>query len=116
LIEQQHGNLTAGLEKEYKSLPITKVYGERSIEVAALLTVSGGFLDVFTYIGHGGVFANNDDRQCNILGISAVTANCSIQCICNAHYCIPAGHIDSLSHAITNCIKTLSETCTNLPP
>ena len=28
------------------------------LEVAALLSVSGGFLDAFTYVGHGPVFVN----------------------------------------------------------
>ena len=32
---------------------------DNSIKVAVLLTVAGGFLDAFTYVGHGGVFANS---------------------------------------------------------
>jgi uncharacterized membrane protein YoaK (UPF0700 family) len=31
---------------------------ERSLRVALLLTAAGGFLDAFTYVGHGRVFAN----------------------------------------------------------
>jgi uncharacterized membrane protein YoaK (UPF0700 family) len=38
--------------------PQVQVYSDNSAEVAVLLTISGGFLDVFTYIGHGHVFAN----------------------------------------------------------
>jgi uncharacterized membrane protein YoaK (UPF0700 family) len=31
---------------------------EETLAVASLLSLSGGFLDAFTYVGHGGVFAN----------------------------------------------------------
>lgn len=37
--------------------------------VAALLTLSGGFLDAFAYVGHGGVFANTMTGNVALLGI-----------------------------------------------
>jgi len=49
-------------------LPV-QVYSDNSIEVAALLTLSGGFLDVFTYVGHGGVFANSMTGNVVFLGM-----------------------------------------------
>jgi uncharacterized membrane protein YoaK (UPF0700 family) len=48
-----------------------QVYSDNSIEVAALLTLSGGFLDVFTYVGHGGVFANSMTGNIVFLGMYA---------------------------------------------
>ncbi len=41
----------------------------RSRVVAVLLTLSGGFLDAFTYVGHGGVFANAMSGNIALLGI-----------------------------------------------
>jgi uncharacterized membrane protein YoaK (UPF0700 family) len=37
--------------------------------VAALLTCSGGFLDAFTYVGHGHVFANSMSGNVVLLGV-----------------------------------------------
>ncbi|WP_322028928.1 YoaK family protein [Paraburkholderia sp. J76] len=45
----------------------------RSREVAAMLTLSGGFLDAFTYVGHGGVFANTMTGNVALLGIQTAT-------------------------------------------
>jgi uncharacterized membrane protein YoaK (UPF0700 family) len=59
------------LEKRSQSLASTQVYSDSSIEVAALLTFSGGFLDVFTYLGHGGVFANTMTGNIVFLGMYA---------------------------------------------
>ena len=44
---------------------------ERSLRVAALLTLSGGFLDAFTYVGHGKVFANSMTGNVIFLGFYA---------------------------------------------
>jgi uncharacterized membrane protein YoaK (UPF0700 family) len=52
-----------------------QVYSDSSIEVAALLTLSGGFLDVFTYIGHGHVFANSMTGNIVFLGMYSATGN-----------------------------------------
>jgi len=41
----------------------------RNRSVAMLLTLSGGFLDAFTYVGHGGVFANTMTGNVALLGI-----------------------------------------------
>ncbi|MEX3634537.1 YoaK family protein [Paraburkholderia sp. BR14320] len=41
----------------------------RTRSVAALLTLSGGFLDAFAYVGHGGVFANTMTGNVALLGI-----------------------------------------------
>lgn len=40
------------------------------IEVAALLALSGGFLDVFTFVAHGGVFVNTMTGNIVFLGIN----------------------------------------------
>ena len=39
------------------------------LEVAALLSVSGGFLDAFTYVGHGRVFVNAMTGNVVLLGV-----------------------------------------------
>lgn len=43
--------------------------------VAVLLTLSGGFLDAFTYVGHGHVFANTMTGNVALLGINVATAD-----------------------------------------
>ncbi|TCF97036.1 DUF1275 family protein [Paraburkholderia strydomiana] len=47
----------------------------RSRGVAVLLTLSGGFLDAFTYVGHGGVFANTMTGNVALLGIEVAAGN-----------------------------------------
>ncbi|SMG01936.1 YoaK family protein [Burkholderia singularis] len=42
----------------------------RNLGVAALLTLSGGFLDAYTYVGHGRVFANTMTGNVALLGIN----------------------------------------------
>lgn len=46
---------------------------ERSLLVASLLTVSGGFLDAFTWLSLGGVFANSQTGNVVFLGIDAMS-------------------------------------------
>jgi Na+/H+ antiporter NhaC len=48
---------------------------EDSLPVAALLAASGGFLDAFTYIGQGHVFANAMTGNVVLLGVYAATGN-----------------------------------------
>lgn len=48
---------------------------ENSLPVAALLAASGGFLDAFTYVGHGHVFANAMTGNVVLLGVHAATGN-----------------------------------------
>jgi len=43
--------------------------------VACLLSLSGGFLDAFTYIGHGGVFANAMTGNVVLMGVSATAGD-----------------------------------------
>ena len=43
--------------------------------VGVLLAVAGGFLDVYTYISRGGVFANAQTGNIVLLGISAADGN-----------------------------------------
>ncbi|MDR5824986.1 YoaK family protein [Caballeronia sp. LZ043] len=47
----------------------------RSRGVAVLLTLSGGFLDAFTYVGHGGVFANAMSGNIALLGINVASGD-----------------------------------------
>lgn len=49
------------------SLPAS---ADNSIAVAALLTLSGGFLDAFTYVGHGHVFANAMTGNIVLMGVA----------------------------------------------
>jgi len=44
---------------------------ESSLRVALLLSLSGGFLDAFTYVGHGHVFANAMTGNVILLGVYA---------------------------------------------
>ncbi|MGX1320050.1 uncharacterized membrane protein YoaK (UPF0700 family) [Bradyrhizobium sp. USDA 377] len=46
---------------------------ERSLPVAALLTMSGGFLDAFTWLSLGGVFASSQTGNVVFLGIDALS-------------------------------------------
>ncbi len=48
---------------------------EESLATAALLTFSGGFLDGFTYVGHGHVFANAMSGNVVLLGLAAATGD-----------------------------------------
>ena len=48
-----------------------------TLAVAALLTVSGGFLDAFTYVGHGHVFANAMTGNVVLLGVFGAAGNWS---------------------------------------
>ena len=48
---------------------------EDSLPVAALLAASGGFLDAFTYVAHGHVFANAMTGNVVLLGVYAATGN-----------------------------------------
>lgn len=48
---------------------------EATVEVAALLSLSGGFLDAFTYVGHGEVFANAMTGNVVFLGIFAAAGD-----------------------------------------
>jgi uncharacterized membrane protein YoaK (UPF0700 family) len=45
--------------------------------VAMLLGAAGGFLDAFTWVGHGGVFANAQSGNVVLLGVSLATAQWS---------------------------------------
>jgi uncharacterized membrane protein YoaK (UPF0700 family) len=44
---------------------------EQRLRVATLLSAAGGFLDAFTWIGHGGVFANAQSGNVVLLGLFA---------------------------------------------
>jgi uncharacterized membrane protein YoaK (UPF0700 family) len=46
---------------------------EETLGVAALLAACGGFLDAFTYLGHGHVFANAMTGNVVLLGVDAAT-------------------------------------------
>lgn len=43
---------------------------DNSLSVAALLTLSGGFLDAFSYVGHGHVFANAMTGNIVLMGVA----------------------------------------------
>jgi uncharacterized membrane protein YoaK (UPF0700 family) len=48
---------------------------ESAVAIACLLSLSGGFLDAFAYIGHGGVFANAMTANVVLLGVKAGTGD-----------------------------------------
>ncbi|MGY1489372.1 YoaK family protein [Methylobacillus pratensis] len=48
----------------------TSLPADNSLRVAALLTLSGGFLDAFTFVGHGQVFANAMTGNIVLMGIA----------------------------------------------
>jgi uncharacterized membrane protein YoaK (UPF0700 family) len=48
---------------------------ESSLRVALLLSLSGGFLDAFTYVGHGQVFANAMTGNVILFGVYVAAAN-----------------------------------------
>jgi len=50
---------------------------ESAVAIACLLSLSGGFLDAFTYIGHGGVFANAMTANVVLMGVKAGTGDLS---------------------------------------
>ena len=62
----------------------TKWKGSQTYLTAALLTLSGGFLDAYTYFCRGGVFANAQTGNIVKLGISLAERNGSAM-----HYLIP---------------------------
>jgi uncharacterized membrane protein YoaK (UPF0700 family) len=47
---------------------------ETTLPVATLLSAAGGFLDAFTWVGHGGVFANAQTGNVVLLGVFAATS------------------------------------------
>ncbi len=55
--------------------PSAAVPEESTLEIAALLTLSGGFLDGFTYVGHGQVFANSMTANVVFLGIFSASGD-----------------------------------------
>ncbi len=48
---------------------------ESAVTVACLLSLSGGFLDAFTYVAHGKVFANAMTGNIILLGVSATAGD-----------------------------------------
>lgn len=54
---------------------ILDITPESAVGVACLLSFSGGFLDAFTYIGHGHVFANAMTGNVVLLGVAAAAGD-----------------------------------------
>ena len=52
-----------------------KVQISESIELGILLALSGGFMDAYSYIGRGGVFANAQTGNMVMLGINFMEGN-----------------------------------------
>jgi uncharacterized membrane protein YoaK (UPF0700 family) len=48
---------------------------ESALTIACLLSLSGGFLDAFTYIGHGGVFSNAMTANVVLMGVKGGTGD-----------------------------------------
>jgi uncharacterized membrane protein YoaK (UPF0700 family) len=46
-----------------------------SLHLALLLALAGGFLDAFTFVGHGGVFANAQTGNVVLLAVGAATGH-----------------------------------------
>ena len=47
------------------------------MEIGILLALAGGFLDAYTYITCGGVFANAQTGNIVLMGISAAKGDCA---------------------------------------
>lgn len=65
-------------QSKEKGMEGMKIHLEKASEsyiVGVLLAVAGGFLDVYTYICRGGVFANAQTGNIVLLGISAADGN-----------------------------------------
>jgi uncharacterized membrane protein YoaK (UPF0700 family) len=56
----------------FKKLNFNKLTSE-SVELGILLAIVGGFLDAYTFVGHGGVFANAQTGNVVLMGIEAAT-------------------------------------------
>lgn len=50
-----------------------KKFTSESVELGILLAIVGGFLDAYTFVGHGGVFANAQTGNVVLMGIEAAT-------------------------------------------
>jgi uncharacterized membrane protein YoaK (UPF0700 family) len=48
---------------------------ESALTIACLLSLSGGFLDAFTYVGHGAVFANAMSGNIVLMGVKAAAGD-----------------------------------------
>lgn len=48
-------------------------FTSESVELGILLTIVGGFLDAYTFVGRGGVFANAQTGNVVLMGIEAAT-------------------------------------------
>jgi uncharacterized membrane protein YoaK (UPF0700 family) len=55
----------------------TPISPESTLVVACLLSLSGGFLDAFTYVGHGQVFANAMTGNVVLMGVKAAAGDWS---------------------------------------
>jgi uncharacterized membrane protein YoaK (UPF0700 family) len=56
--------------------PATRLqYRIRTLHVSATLAAAGGFLDGFTYVGHGHVFANAMTGNVVLLGADAISGS-----------------------------------------
>jgi uncharacterized membrane protein YoaK (UPF0700 family) len=53
----------------------TELPPESTVVIACLLSLSGGFLDAFTYIGYGGVFANAMTGNVVLMGVKAAAGD-----------------------------------------
>lgn len=74
----------ASTQKNKFMIPLPTVTSE-SIFLGVLLTIVGGFLDAYTYIGRGGVFANAQTANMVLVGIDAFEGNWGQVLL----YCLP---------------------------
>jgi uncharacterized membrane protein YoaK (UPF0700 family) len=71
--------MSAQAQKGVAQAPLTKLqYRMRTLHVSATLAAAGGFLDGFTYVGHGHVFANAMTGNVVLLGVDAVSGSWSL--------------------------------------
>lgn len=66
------------MKKALENVPI-----HERLRIGVLLALVGGFLDAYTYLAHGGVFANAQTGNMVLIGIYAVQGN-----FLQAFYCI----------------------------
>lgn len=64
-------SVQAAIPEPVADMPASVCAPEQSLPVAALLSMSGGFLDAFTWLSLGGVFANSQTGNVVLLGLYA---------------------------------------------
>ena len=69
-----------------------------SIELGALLALAGGFMDVYSYVGRGGVFANAQTGNILLVGVNLSEGDFAMA----GHYLFISGELNLLANCLTS--------------